>query len=109
MKEIAHKFVNWDVPPLERLKCTEAYRLREKINNGVKLTRKEKDYITERVNSNVYYMDSILVLGWRFSFADVLKTYVFKHYGTWIERKAMDRTALRKYWYGKITRILEVA
>lgn len=109
MKEIAHKFVNWDVPALENLRCSEAYRLREKINNGEKLTRKEKDYITEKVNSNTYYMDSILILGWRFSFADVLKTYVFKHYDTWIERKAMDRTALRKYWCGKITKILEVA
>ena len=61
------------------------------------------------MNSNVDCMDSVLQAGWRFSFADVLKTCVFKQYGTWIERKAMDRTPLRKYWYGKITRILEVA
>ena len=106
MKNLS-KFTNTDVR-LEDLKGCRAYYLRNKINNKEKLTREEKDYITLNINSNAYFKDSIPYLGWRFYFGDVVKTYVYKHFGTWHERKAIDKTALRNCIYGKIDKILEV-
>ena len=41
MTQIAMKFVQWDVPELDGLKDSKVYRLRERLNNGDKLTREE--------------------------------------------------------------------
>lgn len=46
MKQIATKFVKWDVPELATLKDSKVYRLRERLNDGDKLTREEKNWIT---------------------------------------------------------------
>lgn len=43
MTQIAMKFVQWDVPELDGLKDSKVYRLRERLNNGDKLTREEKN------------------------------------------------------------------
>ena len=37
---------------------------------------REKDWITREVNHNTYFKDSIPLLGYRFNFVDVLKTFV---------------------------------
>ena len=49
MGQIAFKFVKWDVPELATLKDCKVYRLRECFNNGGKLTRDDKNWITEQV------------------------------------------------------------
>ena len=49
---IATKFVAWEVPTLEALKGSKVYNLREKLNNGGQMNREEKDWLTEKVNSN---------------------------------------------------------
>ena len=110
MKAIATKFVSWDVQPLESLKETKAYKLRVKVINGEKLNRDEKDWITEQVNHNSYFKNSIPLEGWRFDFSDVLKTFVVKQYNQnqWTEYKATDKSALRSMLYGRIDKILEV-
>ena len=42
MTQIAMKFVQWDVPELEKLKDSKVYKLRERLDNGDKLSREEK-------------------------------------------------------------------
>ena len=37
MQQIAMKFVQWDVPELEKLKDSRVYQLREQLDNGDKL------------------------------------------------------------------------
>ena len=49
---IATKFVAWEVPTLDALKGSKVYILREKLNNGGRMNREEKDWLTEKVNSN---------------------------------------------------------
>lgn len=49
MTQIAMKFVQWDVPELDGLKDSKVYRLRERLNNGDKLTREEKNWLTRNV------------------------------------------------------------
>ena len=107
MEAIATKFAKHEVPELEELVNSVAYTLREKINSGEELTRDEKNWITESVNHNSFFKDSIPLLGWRFDFSDVLKTYVVKQHGEYQEYRAIDRTSLRSMLHGKIDAILE--
>ena len=42
MTQIAMKFVQWDVPELEKLKDSKVYKLRERLDNGDKLSREKR-------------------------------------------------------------------
>jgi len=108
MNSIAHKFVSWEVPELSRLTGSKVYQLREKLNNGEKLCREEKNWITDGVNRNGYFKSAIPLHGYRFNFADVLKTYIVKQHGHYQEYKAVDKTSLRAIIYGCIERIIEI-
>ena len=79
-----------------------------KVINGEKLNREEKDWVTEQVNHNTYFRNSIPLGGWRFDFSDILKTFVVRQYNQWTEYKATDKTALRGMLYGRIDKIVEV-
>lgn len=105
---IATKFVAWEVPTLDALKGSKVYILREKLNNGGQMNREEKDWLTEKVNSNTYFKSAVPLQGWRFDFSDILRTYIVKQYGHWAEYKATDKTALRNFLYGRIDNILEL-
>ena len=105
---MATKFVAWEVPTLEALKGSKVYNLREKLNNGGQMNREEKDWLTEKVNSNTYFKNAVPLQGWRFDFSDVLRTYLVSQYGQWTEYKATDKTGLRRYLYGRIDRIVEL-
>lgn len=48
-------------------------------------------------------------MGYRFSFEDVLKTYVVKQYGSWSEYNAPDKTSLKNIAYGRIDQIAEIS
>jgi len=108
MNQIAYKFVSWDVPALESLAGSKAYILRKRLNDGGTLTREEKDWITREVNHNTYFKDSIPLLGYRFNFVDVLKTFVVKQYGHYTEYKGVDKTSIRSMLYGRVERIVEL-
>ena len=86
MNQIAYKFVSWDVPALESL----------------------AGWITREVNHNTYFKDSIPLLGYRFNFVDVLKTFVVKQYGHYTEYKGVDKTSIRSMLYGRVERIVEL-
>ena len=48
---LAIKFVQWDVPPLESLCNSKVYLLRMKLNRGECMSREEKNWLCEAVNS----------------------------------------------------------
>ena len=100
MTQIAMKFVQWDVPELDGLKDSKVYRLRERLNNGDKLTRE--------VWECCRFRRGIALGGYLFDFSDVLKRYFVKQYGHITEYYAIDKTALRSMLYGRIEVIVEV-
>ena len=106
--DIASKFVEWDVPTLVSLESSKVYQLREKLNRGEKLERNEKNWLTEAVNHNSYFKQSVPLQGWRFSFADVLHHYWVKQYGQIVEYFAVDKTALRSILFGRVEQIVEL-
>lgn len=103
-----YKFVKWDVPALEKLQDSKVYQLRKKIDNGEKLSRDEKNWITEQCNCNSYSRYGIPLQGWMFSFADVLKTFWVKQHGYISECTGIDKTAIRQTTYGRIDNIVMI-
>ena len=101
MAQIATKFVQWDVPELATLQGSRVYKLREHLNNGGKLNREDKNWITRNVSESTYFKRGI-------DFSDVLKRYFVKQYGHIQEYYAIDKTALRSILYGRIEDIVEV-
>ena len=109
MKRIATKFVTWEVPELDTLKDSKVYQLRLLLNQGGKLDRSQKNWLTDCINTNGYFKRSVALRGYRFDFADVMKRYFVKMYGQVREYYACDKTALRYYLIGlKIDEIIEV-
>ena len=108
MTQIAMKFVQWDVPELEKLKDSKVYKLRERLDNGDKLSREEKNWLTRNVKECCHFKRGIALMGYRFDFSDVLRTYLVSQYGQWTEYKATDKTGLRRLLYGRIDRIVEL-
>ena len=89
--DIASKFVECEVPTLASLKECKAYILRERLNNGEKLNRADKNWLTEAVNH-----------------ADALHHYWVKQYGQIAEYFAADKTALRSILFGRVEQIVEL-
>ena len=54
MIQIATKFVKWDIPELATLQDSKVYKLRVHLNNGGKLNRKEKNWITRNVRERLF-------------------------------------------------------
>jgi len=90
------------------VKGSEAQRLADKVNNGDKLTRGEKNWLTEKVNNNSYSKSGVPVLGVMFNFSSLLNTYVVKQYNHIQEYKAIDKTSLRAHVYGRIDYIQQI-
>ena len=105
---VATKFVQWDVEPLESLCNSKVYLLRVKLNRGERMSREEKNWLAEAVNTNTYFRTAVPLMGYRFDFMDVLKKYLVNQYGHWAEYYAPDRTSLRTYLYGRINQIVEI-
>ena len=102
MTQIAMKFVQWDVPELEKLKDSKVYKLRERLDNGDKLSREEKNWLTRNVKECCHFKRGIALMGYRFDFSDVLKRYFVKQHGHIAEYYAIDKTALRSVLYGRL-------
>lgn len=109
MKPIATKFVKWDVPELATLQDSQVYQLRQLLNEGKKLNRVQKNWLTSQVNHNAYFKRGIPLMGYRFDFSDVLKRYFVEQYGHIHEYYAVDKTALYSILYGRVDKIVEVS
>ena len=105
---VATKFVQWDTPQLESLCTSKVYLLREKLNRGERMSRDEKDWLCQAVNSNTYFRTAVPLMGYRFDFFDVLNKYLVNQYGHWAEYYAPDRTSLRKSLVGQIHQIVSI-
>lgn len=105
---LATKFVTWEIEPLETLCHSKVYLLRTKLNRGERMSRDEKNWLADAVNTNTYFRTSVPLMGWRFDFLDVLKKYLVNRYGKWSEYYAPDRTSLRACLYGRINQIVEI-
>ena len=105
---MATKFVEWEVPELDTLQDSKVYRLRHKLNNGGKMNREEKDWLTHNVNFNTYFTAAIPLMGGNFDVSDVRRPSLVCQYGRWSEYQAADKTALRNVIYGRIDNIVEL-
>ena len=72
------------------------------------MSREEKNWLAEAVNTNTYFRTAVPLMGYRFDFMDVLKKYLVNQYGHWAEYYAPDRTSLRAYLYGSVNQIVEI-
>lgn len=106
---IAWKFNKQVTSTLEDFKGAKVYEIRKKLDNKEKLTREEKNWIAEKLNTNQFSKTAIPLMGWMFSFSDVVKRYWVQQYGHIIERYAMDKTSIRATTYGRIDKIVEVS
>ena len=104
----AWKFVKWDVKPLSTLRNSKVYLLRAKLNQGQKMSREEKNWLAQAVNTNTYFRTAVPLMGYCFDFIDVLKRYLVNQYGHWSEYYAPDKTSPRAHLYGRINQIVEV-
>ena len=93
---------------IEKLKDSKVYKLRERLDNGDKLSREEKNWLTRNVKECCHFKRGIALMGYRFDFSDVLKRYFVKQHGHIAEYYAIDKTALRSVLYGRIEDIIEV-
>ncbi len=93
---------------VEKVKETKPFIIADKLNNGVKLTDSEKEYLTRSVNNNDCFKDSILLMGVRFNFSDFLKTFLVKYNGSWREYKAYNKSTLRAFINGRTEKIIEI-
>ena len=105
---VATKFVQWDVETLDKLSGSKVYLLRLKLNRGERMSREEKNWLAEAVNTNTHFRTAVPLMGYRFDFFDVLKKYLVNQYGHWAEYYAPDRTSLRAYLYGCVNQIVEI-
>ncbi|MDN4754799.1 hypothetical protein QYZ87_09765 [Porphyromonadaceae bacterium W3.11] len=107
ISEVATKFVTWESNPLESLAESKVYQLRVKLNKVGLMSREEKNWLAEAVNSNSYFRTAPLQV-YRFDFLDVLKKYLVNQYGHWAEYYAPDRTSLRNLLIGQVNHIVEI-
>ena len=102
------KFVSWDVPELDTLKDSKAYQLRQRLNDGEKLNRSEKNWLTQAMHSNTYGRRCVSVMGWMFDFSDVIHLYWVRQAGHIAQYYAVDKTSLRTILFGKVDKIVEL-
>lgn len=93
MKNV-YKFVRWDVKPLEEMSDTFEYKMMEKLNNGEKLSRDEKESLIQRFN---WDNGVARLLGWLFDFTPYTKRILVNtQYSNWQEMHAFDKTCARE-------------
>lgn len=99
---IAYNFVNREIDPVEKQSGTLHFVIKQKLLDGKKLTRYEKDVLVERMKGENY----IKYLGWFFSYRDYMTQYIVKQHGSWHEYWAFDKTSLKKILIGRPDQIL---
>lgn len=107
-QQIATKFVRWDVPALDTLKESKVYQLRQRLNDGKQLSRDEKNWLTVKLMHNSYFKKSIPLMGYRFSFEDIVRRFFVRQGESEYTVYAIDKTSLRNAVYGEIDEIVEL-
>ena len=65
---IATRFVDWNIPELSTLQDSKVYQLRVQLNEGTPMSRQQKNWLTDSVNSNTYFKRAVPLMGYRFDF-----------------------------------------
>jgi hypothetical protein len=90
-----YKFVKWEVPPLETLRDSFPFKIHEKIENGIELTRDEKNRLARELLNNAYSRVGIPLKGWMFDFRNYISHFWVKDAGGIREVFAPDKTSIR--------------
>lgn len=92
---------------LESLRNSRPYILREKLNNGEKLSAADKWYIAKNCMDCTFFDTSIALMGWKFDFSDVLRRFLINCNGCWSRVYAFNKTQVKKLVCGKIDEIVQ--
>ena len=98
MKNV-YKFVEYDIEDLENYSNSKAYKIMDKLNNGIDLSRDEK---TGGIFDELYYYDTYhtgiyKLMGYMFDFRPYMKKYLVNvKYSGWVEMYNFDKTSVRK-------------
>jgi len=88
---------------------SKIYKIATKVNEGVKLTRDEKNSLTSKINDNCFFRGGgVPLMGMIFDFSKIVNLYVVKQYGSVHEYYGIDKTSLRNHIYGKIDYIKQI-
>ena len=77
------------------------------LNESTPMSRQQKNWLTDSVNSNTYFKRAVPLMGYCFDFSDMLKRYFVKQYGHIAKYYAVDKTALRTFLCGRIDEIID--
>ena len=88
---------------VEDIKQSNGYMILKQLCNEETISKEDKQYITDKINSNGYFEDSIALLGVRICFKPFVKKFWFKSkWGDIFQQYAFNKTTLRennKYLY----------
>lgn len=70
--------------------------------------RPEKTFNLDSLPNDVFFSGTYKQMGYYFDLRPSLKCYVVKHYGSWNEYFAPNKTILRKFISVRIDKIVEV-
>lgn len=96
---IAYKFVRWDVEPLDQLKDTFVYKVKQKVLQNKELTRQEKNELYKQLRNNSYSKTGVPLQGWLFDFKMILRTFLIAYkydVNTFHRVHAIDKTSIRE-------------
>lgn len=82
--------------------------LRPSINNGKEYLKNVFNNSSHSQIDNLQKYGFIKIMGYRYNFKPLLKTYLYKQHGSWFEVYAPNKTLLRKSIYGRIDKIVEL-
>lgn len=110
MKNV-RKFVAWEIDPLSDFKDTTVYKIMDKLNNGQKLTKDEKDWVFNETvaqgNGNGRYK----LMGYEYDFSGFMNVYVVKSVGAnnhWFECCAFNKAQIREYYKSDVGLIVDI-
>lgn len=109
INELVHPFN--ERGKVAEVKKSEPYLILQKLCNNQPISREEKNRMTEAINRNSFFNDSVALLGVRINFRPFLKKFWFKtkYSGHIFEQFAFDKTSLRhNNRYNYPTRVEEI-
>lgn len=95
-----YKFVDHEIDAVDTLKDTRVYQLHDKlVTNRQKPTREDKNDLFDLLDRSSY-KTRIALMGWMFSFREILKEYWVQYtYGQIDVIYALDKTSIRQNDY----------
>ena len=106
-EQIAYKFVQHEISPLENYSNSFEYKMKLKLLNGEELTREEKNRLASNLSTSMQ-KSTLKLMGWAYSFRELLNEYFVEFtYGSIERYYAPDKTSLRAC-LSSVRRIVEV-